>query len=70
MKIPYILLISLLLATAACTSNKPLTKQELKEQQEKDRNKRIKAKNKETKKKNGKMKRKGINGQKNMIYGM
>ncbi len=70
MKIIHIILIALLLGSSACKSNQPLTKQEIKEQQEKDRNKRIKAKNKETKKKNGKLKRKGINGQKNMIYGM
>lgn len=62
--------IVLFLLASSCKSTKPLTKQELKEQQENDRNKRIKEKNKETKKKNSKMKRKGINGQKNMIYGM
>ena len=70
MRLLYVILIASFLFAVSCKSTKPLTKQELKEQQEKDRNRRIKEKNKETKKKNGKLKRKGINGQKNMIYGM
>ena len=70
MKILLTIFIALFLFVSSCKSNKPLTKQELKAQQQEDRNKRIKEKNKETKKKNSQLKRKGINGQKNMIYGM
>ena len=70
MRLFSILLITIFILASSCKSSAPLTKQELKEQQEKDRNKKIKEKNKATKKKNSAMKRKGINGQKNMIYGM
>ena len=70
MKLVYVFMLSFLLAAFSCKSNKPLTKQEIKEKQEQDRNKRIREKNKDTKKKNSQLKRKGINGQKNMIYGM
>ncbi len=69
MRTVYVFLIAVFLL-GACKSNKPLTKEDIKAQQEQDRNRRIKEKNKATKKKNSKMKRKGINGQKNMIYGM
>ena len=65
-----LLFFSIYLIVSCKSSNKTLTKEEIKAQQIKERNKQITAKNKESRKKVRKFKKKGVNGRKQMIYGM